>query len=234
MKDFRAEGVLSMMEEIKRHDVGDVLRLNNFDAICQGVKNYYALVMDANKKRNLIGRSTCDSFFNRHILDSAQLLIALSIFADQRSLKFFDSMISVADVGSGAGLPGMVFLIFIKNIKVCFVEKSPVKSSLLRSFIKELGMDERATVAEGRFEHFSKTMPHVDFLSTRAFKSIERTISIMSDSGVKAPLLSLKGRGFFQEIEEASGKFDFFYDYRPSLVAEDGYCVVMADIKRVN
>ena len=76
----------------------------------------------ANKKHNLISRSTEADIWHRHILDSAQLV------------KFVDfSKGSLSDLGSGAGFPGLVLSIFNNNkdFHVKLFEKSPVKRAFL-------------------------------------------------------------------------------------------------------
>ena len=78
----------------------------------------------ANKKHNFISKNTEDDIWNRHILDSAQLV------------KFINfSKGSLSDLGSGAGFPGLVLAIFNKNsdFHVKLYEKSPVK----RAFLEE-------------------------------------------------------------------------------------------------
>ena len=76
-----------------------------------------------NKKYNLISRSTEKQIWHRHILDSAQIIN----FID------FKSGLSVSDLGSGAGFPGLIIAIFNKNpnFHVKLYEKSPVKREFL-------------------------------------------------------------------------------------------------------
>ena len=68
------------------------------------LREFTNLVLKENKKYNLIARSTEDHIWSRHILDSAQLV------------KFIDfNLISLADLGTGAGFPGLVVEIFNKK-----------------------------------------------------------------------------------------------------------------------
>ena len=78
-------------------------------------------VVDYNKKFNLISKSTVESIWDRHILDSAQLVK----FID------FDDGLSLSDLGTGAGFPGIVLAIYNKNPRfhVKLYDKSRVKTS---------------------------------------------------------------------------------------------------------
>ena len=86
----------------------------------------------ANKKHNLISKSTEADIWHRHILDSAQLV------------KFIDfSKGSLSDLGSGAGFPGLVLAIFNNNkdFHVKLFEKSPVKRAFLQEISNKLSIN---------------------------------------------------------------------------------------------
>ena len=71
------------------------------------LKVFHDELLKFNKKYNLISKSTEDSIWDRHILDSAQIIE----FID------FDDGSSLSDMGSGAGFPGLVLSIYNKNHK---------------------------------------------------------------------------------------------------------------------
>ena len=106
--------------------------LNFNDRSIEKLKRFVKLVLIENKNHNLIAKSTETSIWDRHILDSAQLV------------KFIDfKSLSLADLGSGAGFPGLVIEIFNKNkdFHVKLYEKSSVKREFLRKVIKELELN---------------------------------------------------------------------------------------------
>ena len=106
--------------------------LNFTDQSIQKLKEFKNLVLEENKKHNLIAKSTENQIWVRHILDSAQLV------------KFIDfNLNSLADLGTGAGFPGLVLEIYNKNkaFHVKLYEKSPVKRSFLVEVIKKLGLN---------------------------------------------------------------------------------------------
>ena len=92
------------------------------------------LVLYKNKEINLIGAKTINNFVERHIVDCAQ------------AIDFIDKNNKVCtDLGSGAGLPGIVLAIVLRdksiNMKMNLYEKSYHKSSFLRQVVKKLKLD---------------------------------------------------------------------------------------------
>ena len=88
----------------------------NSKSILQKLYEYKRMVIDENEKMNLIGRSTIDDFDQRHLLDCIQIIKYLP-----------QNEKTHMDIGSGAGLPGIVLsIIGYKNLHL--VEKSPKKS----------------------------------------------------------------------------------------------------------
>ena len=98
--------------------------------------NKYSLsILKKNKEINLISASTEKSINTRHITDSAQVID----FIDKNDVKI------CTDLGSGAGLPGIVLAILMKpkkpEFKVIFYEKSYHKSNFLKEISKKLKLN---------------------------------------------------------------------------------------------
>ena len=99
---------------MKQLEVINILKtsLNFSDHSIEKLKKFTNLVLKENKNYNLIAKSTENQIWHRHILDSAQLV------------KFINfSTKSLADLGSGAGFPGLVVEIFnrlVGKIKIFF------------------------------------------------------------------------------------------------------------------
>ena len=116
---------------MQQFDVINTLKkdLNFTDQSIEKLKVFTNLVLKENKNYNLIAKSTENQIWVRHVLDSAQLV------------KFIDfKSNSLADLGTGAGFPGIVIEIFNKNkaFHVKLFEKSPVKRQFLLRVVKEL------------------------------------------------------------------------------------------------
>ena len=95
---------------------------------------YEALLLENNKKLNLISKSTENIIKTRHILDSAQVI------------DFIDKNSKIcADLGAGAGFPGIVLSILFKErkypIRMNLYEKSPKKCQFLSKVIKKLDLN---------------------------------------------------------------------------------------------
>ena len=95
---------------------------------------YEGILLEYNKKINLIGKSTENIIKTRHIIDSAQ------------AIDFIDKNCKVcADLGTGAGFPGIVLAILFKEknyrIRMDLYEKSPKKCQFLSRVVKKLNLN---------------------------------------------------------------------------------------------
>jgi 16S rRNA (guanine527-N7)-methyltransferase len=97
------------------------------------LENYRSMILEKNKEINLISKKTEQKkvFFDRHILDSAQIIDFIDLNID-----------TTTDIGSGAGMPGIIIAIILKNlkknVKIYLYEKSHHKSHFLRDVSKKL------------------------------------------------------------------------------------------------
>ena len=162
--------------------------LNFNDRSIEKLKKFVELVLIENKNHNLIAKSTEPSIWDRHILDSAQLV------------KFIDfKLVSLADLGSGAGFPGLIIEIFNKNrdFHVKLYEKSPVKRQFLTKVIKELDLNAEV-YGDVRDEVLDS-----DIIVCRAFKNLERVIQVSREIAKKPhKLMILKGQNAQEEINK--------------------------------
>ena len=98
------------------------------------LKKYEDILIKANKSLNLIGNSTIKDIWTRHFLDSVQVID----FIDKNNK-------TLVDIGSGAGFPGLVLAIILKDrkipLKVKLIEKSPKKTKFLKNLTQELNLN---------------------------------------------------------------------------------------------
>jgi len=111
-----------------------------------------------NTKYKLVGASG-EELVIKHIFDS------LSAIPELNKLSFS----TVADVGSGAGLPGIPLSIFYPEVKFSLIERSGRRSGFLRNVISLLGMGDRLQVIESELEEVSKSYDLVLFRAFRKF-----------------------------------------------------------------
>ncbi len=162
--------------------------LNFNDESIEKLKKFVELVLIENKNHNLIAKSTEATIWDRHILDSAQLV------------KFIDfNALSLADLGSGAGFPGLVIEIFNKNkdFNVKLYEKSSVKRKFLINVIKKLELNAEI------FGDVRDEVLDTDIIVCRAFRKLDRVIQVSREIAKKPhKLMILKGQNAQEEINK--------------------------------
>jgi 16S rRNA (guanine527-N7)-methyltransferase len=102
--------------------------------------HYRTLVEKWNPKQNMVAPSTLPDFDRRHILDSAQLALYMDTSAQPGINPASTSPFAVLDIGSGAGLPGLVLAILRPDLKIILAEIIQKKASFLTTATYELGL----------------------------------------------------------------------------------------------
>ncbi len=187
--------------------------LNFNERSIEKLKKFVELVLNENKNHNLIAKSTESSIWHRHILDSAQLV------------KFIDfKLASLADLGSGAGFPGLVIEIFNKNkdFHVKLFEKSPVKKQFLSKVIKELDLCAEV------YGDVRDEVLDADIIVCRAFKKLERVIQVSREIA-KRPhkLMILKGQNAQDEINKTLKTKKYSYKLVNSMTNDRSKIILM-------
>ena len=190
--------------------------LNFTDESIRKLEKFVNLVLEENKNHNLISKTTENQIWQRHVLDSAQLV------------KFIDfSSNSLADLGSGAGFPGLVVEIFNKNkaFHVKLYEKSPVKRQFLIKVIKELGL-KAEVLGDVRDEKLNS-----DIIICRAFKKLEHIIQVSREIAKKPhKLIILKGQNAQEEINKSFKTKKYPYKLENSITNNQSKIILM-DVK---
>ena len=187
--------------------------LNFSDHSIEKLKRFTNLVLKENKNHNLIAKSTENQIWYRHILDSAQLV------------KFIDfNLNSLADLGTGAGFPGLVIEIFNKNksFHVKLYEKSPVKRRFLTGVIKELSLNAEV-LGDIRHEVIDS-----EIIICRAFKKLDQIIQVSREI-IKKPhkLMILKGQNAQEELKRSSKTKKYPYKLETSMTNKDSKIILM-------
>jgi len=174
-----------------------------------------ALLLE-NQKFNFIGKSTIDSLWERHILDSAQLFPLIK----DKNAKF-------ADLGSGAGFPGMVLSILgVREMHL--IEKSFRKADFLRR-VKSTSQN-RVFVHQANLEELTDIK--FDCIVSRALaplpKLLEYTKKFLNEDGY---CLFLKGKNLQNEIHTAKNSFQFEYELHPSITSSESNIIKIFNIK---
>lgn len=155
------------------------------------IERYAATLAGAGVERGLIGPREVDRIWDRHILNSAAL--SELVGPDAR----------VADIGSGAGLPGIPLALARPDLQVTLIEPLLRRSDFLRAMVDELGID--VAVVRGRAEEpgVRKQMGETDVVVSRAVASLDKlTRWSMPLLRVDGHMLALKGERAEEEIRD--------------------------------
>lgn len=183
---------------------------------------YAAELARWNARINLIAPSTVQFFWQRHILDSAQLL-ALS---PKSTTKW-------TDLGSGGGLPGLVVAILSKEVcsqrQIICIESDKRKSVFLSTVSRQLDLNVR--VLTQRIESAESTQ--AETLSARALAPLETLLSF-AEKHLDPHGLALfpKGAQVMSEIARAKKNWRFDIETFPSKTDPQGVILRLGDIQR--
>ena len=188
--------------------------------------NKYGLsIIEKNKEINLISESTEKSINTRHIVDSAQTID----FIDKNDIKI------CTDLGSGAGLPGIVLAILMKpkkpEFKVIFYEKSYHKSNFLKEISKKLKLNTEIN----QKNIFEEKDLRTDIIISRAFKPLPVIFEIASNNFKKFKYIILfLGKSGKEILKEASRKWKFEYEEKKSLTSDESLIVKISNLQKKN
>ena len=176
---------------------------------------YAALLRAESERQNLVSSSTLDSLWERHILDSAQLLR----FAP-------DPAASWVDIGSGAGLPGIVIAI-LGDVPVTLIEPRRLRAEFLERAVSELGLNARVVVgkaerAQGRF----------DVITGRAVAALSEFLALSAHLSTKNSRWVLpKGRNAQSELAEAKRRWQGVFHVEQSVTDADSWIVIATGVR---
>jgi 16S rRNA (guanine527-N7)-methyltransferase len=193
---------------LKKEDV--ILYFNLSKNQVEKIEFFISQIINHNKHTNLVGKSTIENFWNRHVLDCLQL----SKHINEKKLKIFD-------IGTGAGLPGILLsIIGYKN--VLMVDSVKKKTDFIKGVVKELTLS--AKVQNKRIEKVKGVKQ--DIIVSRALAPLSKLLTYaLLHSEKNTTLLFLKGRSVNSEIETAMKNFDFDFKKFESMSSEDG-CIL--------
>jgi 16S rRNA (guanine527-N7)-methyltransferase len=151
------------------------------------LERFAALLVAENAQQNLIAASTIPNLWVRHIADSAQLL---ALDGAERTGLWFD-------LGSGAGLPGLVVAILSER-PVALVESRKLRCGFLRDAALDLGLG-HVEVIEAPLERV-ETRPAAT-ISARAFAPLDKLIGLSARFSTESTRWLLpKGRNAVKEL----------------------------------
>ena len=179
------------------------------------------MLTETNAVMNLVGPDTLPDFWSRHAWDSAQLL------------EMAPEANTWADLGAGAGFPGLILAILLKDnpdAHVWLIDSLRKRCRFLSTVVETLELP--ATVIHGRAEEQDDV--DVDAVTARALAPMERLLGYAQpylQHGAQA--VFLKGERAEEELREAWKSWHFTHELRPSQSDPRGRIVHIGSLRRV-
>jgi 16S rRNA (guanine527-N7)-methyltransferase len=185
--------------------------------------NYVDELKKWSKAKNLVGPETLSSLWTRHVADSAQ---AVSCAPDARRW---------VDLGSGAGLPGLIVAALIAErdgASVDLVESNGKKCAFLRAAARR--MQAPAKIHCRRIEDFvAEWREPVDVVTARALAPLEKLLDLASPLIARGAIAVFhKGQDVERELTQASTYWKFSYKLVPSRTQQGSALVIVDDCVR--
>ena len=199
-----------------------VKSLNVSRETLSGFYEYKALLYKWNEKINLVSKHTLIDIWERHFLDSGQLIKNVDVSGKRW-----------VDVGSGAGFPGLVVAILLRDQKVdcdlVLVEKNPKKVFFLNEVVRKLNL----SVEVVNDNIYTLEPLNADILTARAFSNLNNLIEIAFRHRKKEGIcLFLKGKNYRIELDKTLNYWFFDYDVVDSLSSSAGKIIRVKKIFR--
>jgi 16S rRNA (guanine527-N7)-methyltransferase len=198
-----------------------ILLSNSFPASekqIQLLQDYCVLLLDWNKKINLISRKDEENILTRHIISSISFLFKFQL----------GQGCTIADVGTGGGLPGIPLGILLQDAQVVLIDSIQKKILAVQEIIQQMKLKNISTL-HGRAEELAretKFQHSFDYVIARAVGSVSNMIQwckpLLKQTNNESPsnnqllsakevvqagsLILLKGGDLSQEIEQAKVK----------------------------
>ena len=186
------------------------------------LETFRKLIIMRNNDINLISSTTIGASKDRHIVDSAQII------------DFVDKNRSICtDLGSGAGLPGIVLAIIMKHknsdMQFNLYEKSYHKSKFLEEVSRKLNLNTKVF----NQNIFEQENLHSEIIVARAFKPMIVILDLVNKSFKKFNnIILLLGKNGKSSIKECQKKWKFDYVEKNSLTNEESLMIKISNLKK--
>ena len=178
---------------------------------------YAELLRAEAARQNLVAASTIHNLWERHILDSAQLV---------RHEPHPGA--SWVDIGAGAGLPGVVVAALVEG-PVLLVESRRLRAEFLERTVAELGLANRVRVFGAKAE---RATGQFDVITARAVARLDRLLDLSTHLSTKNSLWVLpKGRGALSELDEARRSWHCEAESVPSRTDPDSEILLLRRVR---
>jgi 16S rRNA (guanine527-N7)-methyltransferase len=178
---------------------------------------YAGMVKDEATRQNLVSAATLGHFWSRHIVDSAQLLC----HAENRTGRWLD-------IGSGAGLPGIVVAI-ITNAPVTLVEPRPLRANFLTDVVDRLQLAHADVIAAplGRVKKRKFAV-----VTARAVASLPKLVAMtIPFTDLSTVWVLPKGKSALEELESLPPTCQGVWTAQPSVTDPESHILIGRGIR---
>ncbi len=204
--------------------MSDILEIYNVsrETIAK-LKDYEAFVKEWNNKFNLVSKSSIAELWNRHIIDSLQVIQFVQ--TTDRTLY---------DLGSGAGFPAMVLAVaaeqLFPNLNITLIESIGKKALFLKTAKEQLKL-QNVNVLNYRIENL-KSAP-VDIISSRALADLSKLLEYAKPFCKKeTKLIFPKGEKWKEELDTAKEEWSFDCKVVQSITNVSGHILNISNVRR--
>lgn len=202
------------------------MRIMAYDSLCsqltisrethQRFEQFVALLTKWQSHINLV--ASLDKLWDRHIADSLQLI------------PFIPRETQLLDMGSGAGLPGMMIAIARSDVKVTLIESDSRKCAFLKEAARITHTEVR--IENARIETHRPQRPY-DIITSRALAEVESLLSLAYPlAQMDASYLFPKGKKWAIEIDAARTRWDFHVKHHISITDPDAAILHLTQVRR--
>lgn len=178
---------------------------------------YAALLEEESARHNLVARSTLAELWDRHIVDSAQLVR----FEPRAGVTW-------GDIGSGAGLPGIVIALLVDG-PVQLIEPRRLRADFLRRAVADLDLEGRVAVAAAKAQ---SVRDRFDVITARAVASVDRLLTLSTHLSTRKTIWVLpKGRSAQSELAEARRRWHCDVQAVASITDPESEILLLRNVK---
>ena len=184
------------------------------------LKAYVGLLEDWNSRHNLVSAKSLDDVWRRHVWDSAQLLKYMPAYTK-----------TVADLGSGAGFPGLVLAELLRGrAEVVLYEATRKKADFLQAVAERLGLNvgiRNVRIEAGRHSP-------VDVVTARALAPLDKLLGYAQQMAAKHTVcLFLKGQNVGSELTQSRKSWRMKALQHPSETDPSGVILEVRELRHV-
>lgn len=175
------------------------------EATMDKLRDFYEILVETNKSMNLTAITEYEDVLYKHFLDSLLVIRALKDAGFEKEAEAFEGA-KIADIGTGAGFPGIPLKICFPDIKITLVDSLNKRIRFIQETCGELGL-KGVTAVHGRSEELGRNPEYrdsFDFVLSRAVASMPVLAEYCMPFAKKGGMfIAYKAEGVENEAKEA-------------------------------